>query len=277
MPTGRPRVLNEAKQREVCALVSAGCGIQEAAQYVGCAGNTIRREARRNGAFQERLREARTFAQLSALRAMRRAAARHWRAAAWMLERGDPDHFARRSPHAFRPKQARALVRDLLHILQTEIHDPLLLHRIEDRARAVLRYAIHDVQDTVRTGPDLRRAMRYLESIQRGDEAFDPLGLPYPAEHELSDDSWPGTEGRSAVDGNQDVDAAADDEADHRPATNADLAHAIRSMIEKLRAARDECEAASQAPAAPELPPDHPAANAAPSAQPTPAPEAQSS
>ena len=40
MPTtGRPRALDEVKRREVCALISAGCGVEGAARFVGCAAN----------------------------------------------------------------------------------------------------------------------------------------------------------------------------------------------------------------------------------------------
>jgi IS30 family transposase len=63
-------VLDEAKQREVCALISAGCSIQAAASYVGCAPNTIRREIDRNSKFGQRYREARLQAQLSPLQAL---------------------------------------------------------------------------------------------------------------------------------------------------------------------------------------------------------------
>ena len=59
MPRGRLRVLDELKQREVCALVSAGCSLLAAANYVECAPNTIRREAVRNPDFGERFRAGR--------------------------------------------------------------------------------------------------------------------------------------------------------------------------------------------------------------------------
>ena len=104
--------------------MSAGCSLQAAAHYVACAPNTIRREADRNPDFGRRFREARLQAQLSPLQAMRKAAASHWRAAAWMLERGDPDHFARRPSPAFRAKQAQALRNDILAILSAEIDNP---------------------------------------------------------------------------------------------------------------------------------------------------------
>ena len=72
-------------------LVAGGCGLREAARYVRCNINTIRREAERNPEFDERLRSSETYAQLSPLRAMQHAVGTHWRAAAWMLERAFPE------------------------------------------------------------------------------------------------------------------------------------------------------------------------------------------
>lgn len=50
---GRPRVLDEIKRREVCALISAGYSMAGAASYVNCSEKTIRREAERNSQFGE--------------------------------------------------------------------------------------------------------------------------------------------------------------------------------------------------------------------------------
>src|SRR3972149_3390604 len=100
----RPRALDELKRREICALVSAGCGIAEAARYVGCNPVTIRREAPRNAEFHEPLRNADLRAELSPLQALRQAAHTHWRAAAWFLERTQPDRFGRRNPDTVTPQ-----------------------------------------------------------------------------------------------------------------------------------------------------------------------------
>ncbi|TWT75451.1 hypothetical protein Pla123a_29600 [Posidoniimonas polymericola] len=86
---GRPRVLDEGKQREVCALLTAGMTVGEAAAYVGCCEKTIRREQRRDEDFDERVRRARVAARLGPLQAVRNAAATHWRAAAWLVDRQD--------------------------------------------------------------------------------------------------------------------------------------------------------------------------------------------
>jgi hypothetical protein len=163
-------MLDDARQREICALVSAGCSLRAAAEYIECAPNTIRREAARNPEFSQRFREARLQAQLSPLQAMRKAANSHWRAAAWMLERTDPDHFGRRPTPAFRPKQARALKDDILAILSTEIDNPFLLSRLKKQIKHLVDYSIDGVVKVERTNHLLREAMRDVNEIQRDDE-----------------------------------------------------------------------------------------------------------
>ena len=48
---GRPRKLDDLKRHEICALVAGGCSLREAAKYVGCGINTVRRELERNTEF----------------------------------------------------------------------------------------------------------------------------------------------------------------------------------------------------------------------------------
>lgn len=108
--TGRPRALDEPKRREICALISAGCGFDGAARYVGCATSTIRREASRNADFNEQLRQANLAAELIPLNALRRAASTHWRAAAWLLERTNTQRFARQNVRLLKPEQIRYFI-----------------------------------------------------------------------------------------------------------------------------------------------------------------------
>jgi len=175
MPRGRVRTLDDAKQREVCALMSAGCSLQAAAEYIECAPNTIRREAARNPQFNQRFREARLQAQLSPLSAMRKAAADHWRAAAWMLERTDPEHFGRRPAPAFRPKQAKALKSDILDILNAEIENPFLLNRLTKQIQQLMEYSIDGVVNVERCNQDLRGVLSAIERLVEttGQAAFD--------------------------------------------------------------------------------------------------------
>jgi hypothetical protein len=78
-------MLDEVKQREICALISAGCSVAHAARYVGCSARTIRRHAERDEAFAQRLRRSETGLRLTALETIRKASATHWRAAAWLI------------------------------------------------------------------------------------------------------------------------------------------------------------------------------------------------
>jgi hypothetical protein len=174
---GRPRRLDEAKLREICALVAGGCGLREAARYVDCAVNTIRREAQRNPDFRHQLRRSEMYAQLSPLRAMQQAVATHWRAAAWFLERAYPHRFARRDPSHFGPKQARRLLNEILEIIADEFPGHRR-ERIERRLRAAFEYNIRDACDRRRTEQDFRTAMQYFAEKDRLKNPLDQFGFP---------------------------------------------------------------------------------------------------
>jgi hypothetical protein len=181
MPTpGRPRSLDEIKRREICALVSAGCDIRRAARYVRCAASTIHREAQRDPEFLEQLRRAEMAAQLHPLHTMQQAVATHWRAAAWFLERTDPERFSRRDPRNFGQKQFRALTGELVDVIYSEIVDPLVSERIVKRIKAAIDYAMHSAWDTRRTQNKLRRAMQFLDVKDCSINPLDPFGFQDP-------------------------------------------------------------------------------------------------
>jgi IS30 family transposase len=119
---GRPRFLDEVKRRQVCLLVSAGCGIQEAARLLGCAASTIRREMKRVPEFGEEVRSAECNAQLDSLAAMRKAASTHWRAAAWLLERTNP-RFARYQSRGYKPEEVWLVVEEVILTATEEMTD----------------------------------------------------------------------------------------------------------------------------------------------------------
>ena len=123
MPAGRKRVLDDVKRSEVCALISVGCSVDAAARYVGCNPSTIRRESARNLDFHEQLRRAELAAELQPLHALRRAAATHWRAAAWFLERTRPAQFARFSPNLCRIDDVEELMDHWLQLIGRELPD----------------------------------------------------------------------------------------------------------------------------------------------------------
>src|SRR3954452_8305641 len=95
--TGRPRVLDDAKCRDVCTLTTIGFSIENVARFVGCAATTIRRELARNPKFQEQFRKANLAREIGPLNNIRQTALTNWRAGVWYLERINPYTFARQN------------------------------------------------------------------------------------------------------------------------------------------------------------------------------------
>jgi hypothetical protein len=147
---GRPRVLDDAKRREICALLTAGCGIEAAARYVGCSPNTIRREALRNEDFRRQLRGAEVQMQLTPLQALRQAAHTHWRAAAWLLERTEPGRFAPRRQSACSPQDLLKAVDAAVETAVEEIADPHLRDRVCRRLLAAAHQSSKSLADAER-------------------------------------------------------------------------------------------------------------------------------
>jgi hypothetical protein len=121
---GLPRALDEVKQREVCALVAAGYSLAGAGRYVDCSAKTIRREAKRDANFGEHLRRSQLAAQLEPLQALRGKATTHWRAAAWLLERVDPEQFARYDSKLLTPEEVGDLLTNVSQTLERVLKDP---------------------------------------------------------------------------------------------------------------------------------------------------------
>jgi hypothetical protein len=97
---GRPREFTYQRRRELLEHVSQGATVEEAAQIVGLSLRTVQREARHNEHFDHDLQLALHAAPVDPHKMVLRAARTHWRAAAWLLERTDPDRFAKRPPNS---------------------------------------------------------------------------------------------------------------------------------------------------------------------------------
>lgn len=111
-------------------MITAGCGMQAAARYVGCAASTIRREAQRNTQFEQRIRNAFLTAELQPLDTIRKAAGTHWRAAAWLLERTNPHRYGRYHLRELKPDLLEAYSEQLAELLVDEIEDTQTARRI---------------------------------------------------------------------------------------------------------------------------------------------------
>jgi hypothetical protein len=143
--SGRPRALDNVKLREISALISAGCGLEGAARYVGCAASTIRREARRNPDFNEQLRRAHLAAELGPLNAMRNAAHTHCRAAAWLLERTNAQRFAKQNVRHVKPEHLKQFTEMIGNLVQEEVADRNTRRRIRRRLGKIIKQSEADI------------------------------------------------------------------------------------------------------------------------------------
>jgi hypothetical protein len=126
---GRPPVLDEIKRREILAILAVGGSRRTAARYVGCAVSTIQNTADRDRRFAKDLGHAEHQAEIAYLNNIQRAAAKeqYWRAAAWILERKNPDDFARRNPDVFTPDQVTLILAKFAEIVVGEV--PVAVYR----------------------------------------------------------------------------------------------------------------------------------------------------
>jgi hypothetical protein len=118
---GRPRILDDPKKREIIALISAGYGIYDAADYVDCSPDTIRRELARDEAFADRFRKATLGAELDPLTSIRQSAKSNWRAAAWYLERVHPQKYAKRNPVLVKHEEIEDIVESMTNLIFDEV------------------------------------------------------------------------------------------------------------------------------------------------------------
>jgi hypothetical protein len=151
---GRPLALDDTKRREVCALVSAGSGVERAARYVGCSPSTIHREAQRNADFDEQLRRAELAAELEPLQLLRKKASTHWRAAAWLLERFSPERFVKPHPTRIDKNEVVAILKRLALVVVESIPDEQMQGEVLLKFKTLLREEFGDLGDEDQTDFD---------------------------------------------------------------------------------------------------------------------------
>lgn len=132
----KKRILQDGKKRnKITTVLAIGCSLQAAARMVGCSASTIRREARLDSSFAAKLDEAKGQAEVSYMQRIHKAAEKdqYWRAAAWVLERRHPEHYAARSPDMLTFAQLAELIGKIAEIIDTEIPDARYRQRVRKR------------------------------------------------------------------------------------------------------------------------------------------------
>ncbi len=116
-------ILDATKRQRIIALVANGSSRRKAAKFVGCSPSTITRTAARDPQFAEDLARAEENIEIHMLRALKSAATtdRYWRAAAWLLERTNPEDFGARRPDLYTAAQVLELFAKLLASLHDEL------------------------------------------------------------------------------------------------------------------------------------------------------------
>jgi hypothetical protein len=120
---GRPHALDYARCAEICELVAAGHSVAAVARMVGCNVKTIRRHAQRDEVFARQLRAAEVNARNDPLKQLRRAASSNWRAAAWLLERSDPERFGKQTAAACRPEDVDRTFTRIMETVLEQLDD----------------------------------------------------------------------------------------------------------------------------------------------------------
>lgn len=143
---GRPCTLDRQKKTQICDLVSAGAKLADAALAVGVSVRTIQRQILRDPEFDQELRLCQATP-ADPLRLMQSAARTHWRAAAWLLERENPELYGRRAASACSPAKFQAALNTVLEAA-LEATPPELQAELYDHVRAACEAAFAKVFPT---------------------------------------------------------------------------------------------------------------------------------
>ena len=108
---------DQGKQTAVLFYIRLGASRRMAARQVGCCHRTIARAAARDADFARELARAETEADERCLNLISRATEqeKYWRAAAWVLERRNPEEFGTRPPRTFSAEGVLELFTRFLH------------------------------------------------------------------------------------------------------------------------------------------------------------------
>jgi hypothetical protein len=148
----RQRHFNPNKRAQLIALVANGRALKDAARLTGCSVRTVQRESLRDPDFRQDLCRAELDARNQPLQHIRKAAASHWRAAAWLLERTDPARFGRRTPNSYPLADVENALTTLLEAALAEVYDDESRRRVYKRLSDVSRSILARLAATP-TGP----------------------------------------------------------------------------------------------------------------------------
>lgn len=113
--------LDDAKKREIVAILSVGGTRLTAADYVGCTVPTVVRTAERDPEFADALRQAECRHEIVNLQNIQDAGKKSWRASSWLLERSFPERYAKRPPRTMTVEELGYVVTQFARIVAMEV------------------------------------------------------------------------------------------------------------------------------------------------------------
>ena len=128
---GSSRIMTPARREKLCELLAESHTIEEASEAIGVSIRTVQRERKRDEDFDHEVLLALQKTP-DPLKLMEQAARTHWRAAAWLLERQNPEEYARKPVNTTSPKKVAAALRFVqeaaLAAMPAEFHETLYQH-----------------------------------------------------------------------------------------------------------------------------------------------------
>jgi hypothetical protein len=128
---GSSRVMTPERRTKFCELIAESHTIEEASEAIGVSIRTVQRERKRDEDFDHEVLLALQKTP-DPLKLMEQAARTHWRAAAWLLERQNPEEYARKPVNTTSPKKVAAALRFVqeaaLAAMPAEFHETLYHH-----------------------------------------------------------------------------------------------------------------------------------------------------
>ena len=128
---GSSRIMTPERREKLCELLAESHTIEEASEAVGVSIRTVQRERKRDEDFDHEVLLALQKTP-DPLKLMEQAARTHWRAAAWLLERQNPEEYARKPVNTTSPKKVATALRFVqetaLEAVPAEFHEVLYKH-----------------------------------------------------------------------------------------------------------------------------------------------------
>jgi hypothetical protein len=176
----KPIRLTEEQRNTACSALSLGLTRSMAARIADCHPATLRAEIRRDSIFAGRVDQCETKLESLCMKTLREASSetKHWRAAAWTLERLYPNRYAKRGSDTVTFEQARHVMMQVYEIVSAELPVKKFRQRIFDRLSVITMRLDRE--------PKTRKQKNNVITVESRDAGV-ALGIPAPEHSRVQD------------------------------------------------------------------------------------------